>query len=54
VRDEQNRMTTRIQQRNRKRILEAALEVFSANGFRGSTLDQIAGVAGLSKPNLLY
>jgi TetR/AcrR family transcriptional regulator len=47
-------MTTRIQQRNRKRILEAALEVFSANGFRGSTLDQIAGVAGLSKPNLLY
>jgi AcrR family transcriptional regulator len=35
-------------------ILEAALDVFSAQGFRGATLDQIAEVAGLSKPNLLY
>ncbi len=47
-------MTTRIQKRNRRKILDAALEVFSAQGFRGATLDQIAGVAGLSKPNLLY
>lgn len=47
-------MTTRIQKRNRRKILEAALEVFSAQGFRGATLDQIAAVAGLSKPNLLY
>lgn len=47
-------MTTRIQKRNRKRILEAALDVFSAQGFRGATLDQIAAEAGLSKPNLLY
>lgn len=47
-------MTTRIQKRNRKRILDAALEVFSAQGFRGATLDQIAEGAGLSKPNLLY
>jgi TetR/AcrR family transcriptional regulator len=47
-------VTTRIQKRNRRRILEAALEVFSANGFRGATLDQIAAEAGLSKPNLLY
>ena len=47
-------MSTRIQRQNRERILEAALEVFSANGFRGSTLDQIASVSGLSKPNLLY
>jgi len=30
------------------------LEVFSTNGFRGSTLDQIARAAGMSKPNLLY
>ncbi|WP_339109520.1 TetR family transcriptional regulator C-terminal domain-containing protein [Thioclava sp. GXIMD4216] len=45
---------TRIQRRNRQTILEAALEVFSAHGFRGSTLDQIATEAGLSKPNLLY
>ena len=35
-------------------ILAAALEVFSTEGFRGATLDQIAGAAGLSKPNLLY
>ncbi|MFD2174955.1 TetR family transcriptional regulator C-terminal domain-containing protein [Rhodobacter lacus] len=45
---------TRIQQRNIEAILEAALEVFSAQGFRGATLDQIAAAAGLSKPNLLY
>ncbi|KQI70330.1 TetR family transcriptional regulator [Loktanella sp. 3ANDIMAR09] len=45
---------TRIQIRNRKVILTAGLEVFSANGFRGATLDQIAREAGLSKPNLLY
>ncbi|MFN4101055.1 MAG: TetR family transcriptional regulator C-terminal domain-containing protein [Pararhodobacter sp.] len=47
-------MTTRIQRRNRRKILDAALDVFSAQGFRGATLDQIAAVAGLSKPNLLY
>ena len=45
---------SRIQQRNRRAILEAALEVFSRHGYRGATLDQIATEAGLSKPNLLY
>lgn len=45
---------TRIQKRNRQTILDAALEVFSQQGFRGATLDQIAEVSGLSKPNLLY
>ena len=48
------RTTTRIQRRNRRIILDAALEVFSAHGFRGATLDQIAAEAGLSKPNILY
>lgn len=48
------RPQTRIQQKNRDMILDAALEVFSIHGFRGATLDQIAEVAGLSKPNLLY
>ena len=33
---------TRIQQKNSEAILEAALEVFSQQGFRGATLDQIA------------
>jgi len=45
---------SRIQKKNREAILEAALEVFSSQGFRGATLDQIADAAGLSKPNLLY
>lgn len=45
---------TRIQQEKREIILEAALEVFSTNGFRGSTIDQIAEQAAMSKPNLLY
>ena len=48
------RPRSRIQLRNRELILDAALEVFSLHGFRGATLDQIAEVAGLSKPNLLY
>lgn len=45
---------TRIQARNRAAILSGGLDVFSAAGFRGATLDQIAEAAGLSKPNLLY
>ena len=45
---------SRIQRRNRRVILDAALEVFSRHGFRGATLDQIAAEAGLSKPNILY
>ncbi|WP_422049355.1 TetR family transcriptional regulator C-terminal domain-containing protein [Shimia sp.] len=50
----QTRKPSRIQQRNRKRILDAALEVFSSHGYRGATLDLIADEAGLSKPNILY
>ena len=46
--------TTRIQEANRRILLEAALDVFSAYGFRGTTIDQIAEKAGMSKPNLLY
>ena len=45
---------TRIQRQKTKQILDAALEVFSTYGFRGSTIDQIAAQAGLSKPNILY
>ncbi|MCG6115499.1 MAG: TetR family transcriptional regulator C-terminal domain-containing protein [Mesorhizobium sp.] len=48
------RPRTRIQSEKRDVILEAALDIFSANGFRGSTVDQIAEAAGMSKPNLLY
>ena len=45
---------TRIQTENRKIILNAALEVFAREGFRGATVDEIAKAAGMSKPNLLY
>lgn len=45
---------TRIQKKNQAAILTAGLKVFSQYGFRGSTLDQIAREAGLSKPNLIY
>ena len=45
---------SRIQYQNQAVILKAALEVFSTYGYRGTTVDQIADKAGLSKPNLLY
>jgi len=45
---------TRIQKEKTAQIFSAALTVFSAQGFRGATLDQIAQEAGMSKPNLLY
>ena len=48
------RPQTRIQKKNISAILDAALDMFSMHGFRGTTLDQIAQAAGLSKPNLLY
>ena len=50
----EKRSKTRIQRENETRILLAALEVFSENGFRGATLDRIAATAKMSKPNLLY
>jgi TetR/AcrR family transcriptional regulator len=54
ARASQTKRRTRIQQQKEEAILEAALEVFSKHGFRGSTIDQIAEEAGMSKPNLLY
>jgi TetR/AcrR family transcriptional regulator len=45
---------TRIQQRREKLILDCALDVFATYGFYGATIDQIAGKAVISKPNLLY
>lgn len=45
---------TRIQEKNRRAILDSALDLFSQHGFRGTTLDRIARGASLSKPNLLY
>ena len=46
--------STKIQARNKQRILAAAEEMFALYGFRGTTIDQIAKRAEMSKPNLLY
>lgn len=54
ARSQTTKRPTRIQREKTHSILEAALDVFSDNGFRGSTLDMIAARAGLSKPNILY
>jgi TetR/AcrR family transcriptional regulator len=45
---------SRIRVFNKELILDAALEIFSTYGFRGSTVSQIADLADMSKPNLLY
>lgn len=54
ARASQTKKRTRIQEENEERILDAALEIFSTYGFRGATVDQIADLAGMTKPNLLY
>lgn len=54
ARADKTKRRTRIQAEKEELILEAALDIFSTHGFRGSTIDQIAEAAGLSKPNLLY
>ncbi len=48
------RKRTRIQQINETKILDAGLQVFSVFGYHGSTIDQIAAEADMTKPNLLY
>jgi TetR/AcrR family transcriptional regulator len=54
ARARQTRKRTRIQEVNEEKILDAGLEVFSTYGFRGATIDQIAALARMTKPNLLY
>lgn len=54
ARAERTARRTRIQSENREKIMAAALDVFSQDGFRGATVDRIAEAAGMSKPNLLY
>ena len=54
ARSQSTKKPTRIQREKTKAILEAALDVFSDFGFRGTTIVMIAQRAGLSKPNILY
>ena len=46
TRGAQSRPRTRIQQEKREIILDAALDVFSTHGYRGSTVDQIVVSVG--------
>ncbi len=54
ARASQTKKRTRIQKEKEQHILNSGLKVFSIYGFRGTTVDQIADKAGMSKPNLLY
>ncbi len=45
---------TKIQLKNRQRIMDAALEIFSTFGYRGSTIEQIAQAAEMSKSSVFY
>jgi AcrR family transcriptional regulator len=44
----------RIRQRNRLRILEAAITIFTQKGYDGTTIAEIAAAAGLPKANVYY
>lgn len=44
----------RLMEGKRSVILDAALEIFSRYGVHGSSLDQVASLADVSKTNLLY
>lgn len=45
---------SRIQIINQQKVLDAGTKIFARYGSRGATIDQIADMAGMSKPNLLY
>ena len=38
----------------RERILRAAMELFTANGFRGASLDRVAAAVGISRQGVLH
>jgi AcrR family transcriptional regulator len=44
----------RIRARNEARILAAAVRIFAAKGFDGTSIAEIAGLAGLPKANVYY
>lgn len=45
---------SRIQEKNRRKIIDAALSQFAQYGYSGTTIDMIAQSADMSKSNLLY
>ena len=54
LREFMQKKRSRIQIINQQKVLDAGTEIFAKYGFRGGTIDQIAELAGMSKPNLLY
>jgi TetR/AcrR family transcriptional regulator len=40
--------------RNHRKVLAAAAKAFSRKGYSGARVDEIAQLAGMSKPNMLY
>jgi AcrR family transcriptional regulator len=44
----------RIRARNKARILDAAVKIFAAKGFDGTSIAEIAGLSGLPKANVYY
>jgi TetR/AcrR family transcriptional regulator len=40
--------------KNHRKVLAAAAKVFSRKGYNGARVDEIARLAGMSKPNMLY
>jgi AcrR family transcriptional regulator len=48
------RTTTPEGREQRERILRAALELFTAHGFRGASLDAVAAAVGISRQGVLH
>ena len=48
------RSTTPEGREQRERILRAALELFTAHGFRGASLDAVAAAVGISRQGVLH
>src|SRR3954454_25409397 len=48
------RATTPEGAQQRERILRAAIELFTASGFRGTSLDRVAAAVGISRQGVLH
>src|SRR4051812_10091513 len=48
------RATTPEGREQRQRILRAAMELFTASGFRGASLDRVAAAVGISRQGVLH
>jgi AcrR family transcriptional regulator len=54
LKEQPGEVTSKITEKNRQRILEAAVRAFAQHGFKGTSVKQIADDAGLPKTNVLY